>query len=89
MTTTPQKSDLPEEIYRQAKSLNKEHASQVLDFITYLKLKETKNLRKNSLMEFIMTEADPVITLDMVHEQLRGIKGNLSDTIIEGREERV
>jgi len=48
-----------------------------------------KGLRRNPLIEFITAEADPKMTLDAVREQLSSIKGNLADTIIKGREERV
>ena len=88
MGTTLLKNDLPEELYKKIKELKEDHISQVLDFIEYLKSKETKNVR-NPLLEFIMAEADPEMTLDNVRGELNGIKGNLSDTVIEGREERV
>jgi len=88
MTTTLLRDDLPEEIYKKSKDLNKEQVSQVLDFIEFLKLKK-KGLRRNRLIEFITAEADPKMTLDAVREQLSSIKGNLADTIIKGREERV
>ena len=42
MTTTLIRDDLPEEIYKKSKALNKEQVSQVLDFIEFLKLKEKK-----------------------------------------------
>jgi len=61
----------------------------VLDFIEFLKLKEKKGLKRNPLIEFITADADPEMTLDAVRKQLGGIKGNLADTIIKGREERV
>ncbi len=89
MGTTLPRENLPEEIYKKSKALNKEQVSQVLDFIEFLKLKEKKGLRKNPLIEFITTDADPEITLDAVRQQLGGIKGNLADTIIKSREERV
>ena len=89
MTTTLLRDDLPEEIYKKSKALNKEQVSQVLDFIEFLKLKEKKGLRRNPLIEFITAEADPKMTLDAVREQLSSIKGNLADTIIKDREERV
>ena len=89
MTTTLLRDDLSEEIYKKSKALNKEQVSQVLDFIEFLKLKGKKGLRRNPLIEFITAEADPKMTLDAVREQLSSIKGNLSDTIIKGREERV
>ena len=83
------RDDLPEEIYKKSKELNKEQVSQVLDFIEFLKLKGKKGLRRNPLIDFITSEADPEMTLDAVRQQLSGIKGNLADTIVEGREERV
>ena len=89
MGTTLLRDNPSEEIYKKSKTLNKEQASQVLDFITFLKLKEKKGLRKNPLIEFITTDADPEMTLDTVRQQLSGIKGRLADTIIKGREERV
>ena len=89
MGTTLPSENLPEEIYKKSKTLNKEQVSQVLDFITFLKLKEKKGLRKNPLIEFITTDADPEMTLDTVRQQLSGIKGRLAYTIIKGREERV
>ena len=89
MATTLLKNDLPEEIYKKSKALNKEQISQVLDFIEFLKLKKKKGLRRNPLIDFITAEADPEITLNAVRQQLSGIKGNLADTIIKGREERV
>ena len=89
MTTTLPGNDLPEEVYNQLKALSKDHISQVIDFIEYLKLKEIEGTKRNPLMEFIMAEADPEMTLDDVREQLGGIKGNLSDTVAQGREERV
>ena len=89
MGTTLPRENLPEEIYKKFKALNKEQVSQVLDFIEFLKLKGKKGLRRNPLIEFITAEADPKMTLDAVREQLSSIKGNLSDTIIKGREERV
>lgn len=89
MGTTLLRENLPEEIYKKSKALNKEQVLQVLDFIEFLKLKEKKGLRKNPLIDFITAEADPEITLDAVRQQLSGIKGNLADTIIKGREERV
>ncbi len=89
MGTTLLRENLPEVIYKKSKTLNKEQVSQVLDFITFLKLKEKKDLRKNSLIDFIAAEADPEMTLDAVRQQLGGIKGNLADTIIKSREERV
>ena len=89
MPTTPLRENLQEEIYKKSKTLNKEQVSQVLDFITFLKLKEKKGLRKNPLIDFITAEADPEMTLDTVRQQLSGIKGSLADTIIKGREERV
>jgi len=36
-----------------------------------------------------MGEADPGITLQQVRKELSSIKGNLSDVIIAGREDRV
>ncbi len=89
MGTTLLRDNPSEEIYKKSKTLNKEQISQVLDFIEFLKLKKTKGLRKNALIDFITTEADPEITLNAVRQQLSGIKGNLADTIIKGREERV
>ena len=89
MTTTLLRENLPEEIYKKSKVLNKEQISQVLDFIEFLELKEKKGLRRNPLIDFITAEADPEMTLDAVREQLGSIKGNLADTIIKGREERV
>ena len=89
MGTTLLRDNPSEEIYKKSKTLNKEQISQVLDFIEFLKLKKTKGLRKNALINFITTEADPEITLNAVRQQLSGIKGNLADTIIKGREERV
>jgi hypothetical protein len=89
MTPTLLRDDLPEEIYKKSKALNKEQVSQVLDFIEFLKLKQKKGLRRNPLIEFITAEADTKMTLDAVREQLSSIKGNLADTIIKGREERV
>jgi len=89
MGTTLLKNDLPKEIYKKVRSLNEEQVSEVLDFIEYLKSKQTKDRGRNQLMAFIMAEADSTMTLDAVREQLSGIKGNLSDTIIEGREERI
>jgi hypothetical protein len=85
--TTLLKNDLSEELYKKIRALKEDHISQVLDFIEYLKSKETKNVR-NPLLEFIMAEADPEMTLDNVRGELNGIKGNLSHTVIEGREER-
>ena len=89
MGTTLLRENLPEVIYKKSKTLNKEQVSQVLDFIEFLKLKGKKGLRGNPLIEFITTDADPEMTLDVVRQQLSGIKGNLADTIIKGREERV
>lgn len=89
MGTTLPRENLLEEIYKKSKTLNKEQVSQVLDFITFLKLKEKKGLRKNPLIDFITADADPEMTLDAVRQQLSGIKGNLADTIIKSREERV
>ncbi len=89
MGTTLLRDNPSEEIYKKSKTLNKEQISQVLDFIEFLKLKKTKGLRKNALIDFITTEADPEITLNAVRQQLSGIKGNLAATIIKGREERV
>jgi len=88
MGTTLLKNDLPEDLFKKIKALKEDHISQALDFIEYLKSKETKNVR-NPLLEFIMAEADPEMTLDDVRGELKGIKGNLSHTVIEGREERV
>jgi hypothetical protein len=89
MAITLLKHDLPKEIYKKSKALNKEQISQVLDFIEFLKLNEKKGRRINPLIEFITAEADPEMTLDTVREQLSSIKGNLADTVIKGREERV
>ena len=89
MATTLLRDDLPEEIYKKSKALNKEQVSQVLDFIEFLELKEKKGLRRNPLIDFITAEADPEMTLDTVRKHLSSIKGNLADTIVEGREERV
>ena len=89
MAITLLKNDLPEEIYKKSKVLNREQISQVLDFIEFLELKKKKGLRKNPLLDFITAEADSEMTLDAVREQLSSIKGNLADTIIKGREERV
>ena len=89
MGTTLPRENLPEEIYKKFKALNKEQVSQVLDFIEFLKLKGKKGLRRNPLIEFITADADPEITLDTVRKQLSSIKGNLADTIIKGREERI
>ena len=89
MTTTLLRDNPLEEIYKKSKTLDKEQVSQVLDFIEFLKLKGKKGLRRNPLIEFITADADPEMTLDAVRQQLSGIKGNLADTIIKGREERV
>ncbi len=89
MGTVLLKENLSEKIYKKAKKLNKEQVSQVLDFIEFLTLKEEKGLRRNPLIKFITTDADTEMTLDVVRQQLSGIKGNLADTIIKGREERV
>lgn len=53
MTTILLRDDLPEEIYKKSKALNKEQVSQVLDFIKFLELKEKKGLRRNPLIDFI------------------------------------
>jgi len=89
MGTTLLKKNLPEEIYKKSKALNKEQVSQVLDFIEFIELKKKKGLRRNPLIDFITAEADSEMTLNTVREQLSSIKGNLADTIIKGREERV
>ncbi len=89
MTTPKLIDDLSEEIYKRIKVLNEENIAQVLDFIAYLKSKETEDLGQNPLIEFITAEADPEMTLDTVREQLNSIKGNLADTVIECREERI
>ncbi len=89
MTTTLLRENLPDKIYKKSKALNKEQISQVLDFIEFLELKKTKGLGRNPLIDFITAEADPEMPLDTVREQLSSIKGNLADTIIKGREERV
>ena len=89
MTTTLLRDNPLEEIYKKSKTLDKEQVSQVLDFIEFLKLKEKKGLKRNPLIEFITADADPEITLDTVRKQLSSIKGNLADTIIKGREERI
>ena len=89
MTTTLLRDDLPEEIYKKSKALNKEQVSQVLDFMEFLESKGGKGLRRNPLIDFITEEADPEMTLDTVRKHLSSIKGNLADTIVEGREERV
>jgi len=90
MTTTLLRDDLPEEIYKKSKALNKEQVSQVLDFVEFLESKGKKGLRRNPLIDFITTEeADPEMTLDAVRKHLSSIKGNLADAIVEGREERV
>jgi len=41
------------------------------------------------MSRFNTAETDPEMTMDAVREQLGSIKGNLADTIIKGREERV
>ncbi len=89
MTTTLLRDNPSEEIYKKFKTLNKEQVSEVMDFIEFLKLKEKKGLRRNPLIEFITADADPEVTLDTVRRQLSSIKGNLADTIIKGREERI
>jgi len=89
MTTPKLIDDLSEEIYKRIKVLKEENIAQVLDFIAYLKSKETEDLGQNPLIEFITAEADPEMTLDTVREQLNSIKGNLADTVIECREERI
>ena len=89
MGTALLKDNLSEEIYQKSKKLNKEQVSQVLNFIEFLTLKEKKCLRRNPLIEFITTDADHEMTLDVVRQQLSGIKGDLADTIIKGREDRV
>jgi len=89
MGTTLLRENLPEEIYKKSKVLNKEQVSQVLDFIEFLELKGKKGLRRNPLIDFITEEADPEMTLDTVRKHLSSIKRNLADTIVEGREERV
>lgn len=89
MTTPKLIDDLSEEIYKRIKVLKEENIAQVLDFIAYLKSKETEDLGQNPLLEFITAEADPEMTLDTVREQLNSIKGNLADTVIECREERI
>jgi len=89
METALLKGNLSKEIYKKSKKLNKEQVSQVLDFIEFLTLRGRKEPRKNPLIEFITSDADPEMTLDVVRQQLSGIKGNLADTIIKGREERV
>ena len=89
MTTPKLIDDLSEEIYKRIKVLKEENIAQVLDFIAYLKSKETEDLGQNPLIEFITAEADPEMTLDTVREQLTSIKGNLADTVIECREERI
>ncbi len=89
MTTPKLIDDLSEEIYKRIKVLKEENIAQVLDFIAYLKSKETEDLGQNPLIEFITAEADPEMTLDTVREQLNSIKGNLADTVIECREGRI
>ena len=42
MPTTLLRDDLPEEIYKKSKALNKEQISQVLDFIEFLESKGKK-----------------------------------------------
>jgi len=87
MTTKLQEKDLTDKLYKQVKGLNKEQVLQALDFIEYLKSKETKDVR-NPLLKFIIAEADPEMTLDTVRKQLSSIEGNLADTIVQNREER-
>ncbi len=88
MSTILSENDLSKEAYSQLKVLSEEHILQVLNFIKYLKLEDMRGSKTNPLIEFIMAEADPEITLDDVREQLGGIKGNLSDTVAHVREER-
>ena len=89
MGTALLRENLPEKIYKKSKTLNEEQVSQVLDFIEFIELKKKKGLRRNPLIDFITAEADSDMTLNSVREQLSSIKGNLADTIIKGREERV
>ena len=81
--------DMAEEVYNRLKALNKQEIGQVLDFVEFLKSKAAKGRTKNPLLEYIMSEADPGITLQQVRQELSSIKGNLSDVIIAGREDRV
>jgi len=78
MPTTLLRDDLPEEIYKKSKALNKEQISQVLDFIEFLESKGKKSLGRNPLIDFIKAEADPGMTLDTVRKHLGSIKGNLA-----------
>ena len=71
-------------------ALTQEQRLQTLNFMNFLKSQETAsqgNL-EDSFLTFITQDAASDVTLEQVRGALSSIQGNLSDVIIQGREER-
>lgn len=70
--------------------LTHEQRIQTLNFMKFLKSQETTSQEKSedSFFTFITQDAASDVTLEQVREALSPIQGNLSDVIIQGREER-
>ncbi len=71
-------------------ALTQEQRIQTLNFMKFLKSQETTSQGKSedSFLTFITQDAVSGVTLEQVREALSPIQGNLSDVIIQGREER-
>lgn len=78
-------TSLKERIIRVIDELTEEQRQRLWEMIE--KVREDTAL-EGPFLASIMSEADPRITLEQVRQQLSSIKGNLSDLIIQEREER-
>lgn len=83
------KKQVSERVVTLLQTLNAEQLGEVILFMEFLKAKETQSPPENPLWLSITREADARVTLGQVRTRLRAIPGNLSDVIIQEREERV
>ncbi len=89
MTVHIMQPRVSERVLTVLKTLNAEQLGEVLLFMEFLKTKEQQEAGKALFWLSITREANPNVTLDDVRTRLRSIPGNLSDAIMQGREERV
>ena len=89
MATTSKKI-LHQQMFSMLNILTQEQLVQALNFMNFLKAQEipSKEDWEDPFLEFIKQEASPDVTLEQVRDELSSIKGNLSDVVIQEREER-
>ena len=85
---------ISDKVFTLLHTLSSEQLVEVVHFMEFLKTKETEETIEKETIEdpfltYITREADPKVSLDQVRASLESIKGNVSDVVIKGREERL